>query len=71
MLTVQEGYCFRNCITKISTWLPTLDGNLQNAAFHYYNKKTEELKGNQGNALFEQPWEVERELKLEQLARKQ
>lgn len=65
MLTVQEGMCFRNCITKFSTWLPTLPGNLQNASFHYYNKKADELLGHTGSALFENPWDVERELKLE------
>ena len=71
LLTVGEGLCFRNCITKFSTWLPTVEGNLQNAAFHYYNRKAEEIRGSKGNALYEDPWEVEREMKLIQLNRQQ
>ena len=35
-MTVQEGLCFRNCVTKFSTWYPTLRGNLENSSFRYY-----------------------------------
>lgn len=34
-LTIQEGVQFRNCITKFSTWLPTLSQNLEDSSFAY------------------------------------
>ena len=38
-LTVEEGSRFRNCIHKYSVWLPTLDRNLRNSAYHYNLEK--------------------------------
>jgi hypothetical protein len=28
LLSLQEGYCFRNCVTKISSFYPSLQNNL-------------------------------------------
>ena len=35
-LSVQEGLCFRNCVTKFSVFYPTLQVSLQNSDFRHY-----------------------------------
>ena len=42
-MSVKEGLCFRNCITKFSSWFPTLRGNVENAGASYYHKKVSDL----------------------------
>ena len=47
-LTIKEGKCYRNCITKISYFYPTLHRNLENAKFHDLNKETREARIDHG-----------------------
>lgn len=43
LLSMPEGKCFRNCITKFSVFYPTLQNNIQHsAASFYFDKYTEE-----------------------------
>ena len=35
-LSVPEGLCFRNCITKFSVFYPTLRRNLETADYKHY-----------------------------------
>jgi hypothetical protein len=42
-MTVSEGLCFRNCITKFNAFYPTLKSNLVDAPFRYYEEKTHNL----------------------------
>ena len=44
-LTAFEGTQFRNCITKFSTWIPTLKGNLEDSAFRQFSDKIADLEG--------------------------
>lgn len=63
-LSVQEGLCFRNCITKFSVFYPTLRRNLiytehqsiEEKAIEQAAKKYQSVK----NALTD-PWEKERD----------
>ena len=62
-LSVQEGSCMRNCITKFSVFYPTLKVNLEHADYRH----TEQLYPQEGSkkipelrkGLFD-PWEKER-----------
>jgi hypothetical protein len=38
-LTIQEGLCFRNCMTKFCTWYPTLKANLVDAPHTFHEDK--------------------------------
>ena len=38
-MSLQEGYCYRNCITKYITWFPTIKTNLREAAYKYHEEK--------------------------------
>lgn len=42
-LSLQEGLCFRNCLTKFSNFFPTLQPNLQSAEFMYLREVNEKL----------------------------
>ena len=44
-LTAFEGTQFRNCITKFSTWIPTLRGNLEESAFRQLSNKLMNFDG--------------------------
>lgn len=57
-LTVKEGFCFRNCITKFSSWYPTLNNNLENASYRFYEQKLEEITDAEHRA---DPWETARD----------
>lgn len=35
-LTVPEGLCFRNCITKVSVYMPTLSSNMEDTSTEFY-----------------------------------
>jgi len=46
-LTNMEGACFRNCITKFSTFYPSRTRANANAAYHFYEQKlVDEFKAN-------------------------
>ena len=38
-LSVPEGLCFRNCITKFAVFYPTLQQNLAHADFRHYERQ--------------------------------
>ena len=61
-LSVTEGLCFRNCVTKFSVFYPTLQANLATADFrHYENQLIEEgaKKDPRIKAALQDPWEKE------------
>ena len=72
-LSVQEGVCMRNCVTKFSVFYPTLRVNLEHADYRH----TEQVLMQEGSkknadirkALFD-PWEKERTSIFEELLRK-
>ena len=73
-LSVQEGSCLRNCITKFSVFYPTLRNNLATADFRHYEQQLiqESAKKNASvRAAINDPWEKERTALLEQLTAKQ
>ena len=39
MMSLQEGYCYRNCITKYVTWFPTIKTNLREAPYKFHEQK--------------------------------
>ena len=39
LMTLPEGKCFRNCITKFSVFYPTLKDNMEHSSFKYYINK--------------------------------
>tara|TARA_B110000305_G_C18961626_1_gene413026 strand:+ start:148 stop:507 length:360 start_codon:yes stop_codon:yes gene_type:complete len=47
-LSIREGKCFRNCITKVSYYYPTLKTNLKDASFRYQDELTEKIRVKQG-----------------------
>ena len=47
-LTIQEGKCFRNCITKMNYYYPTLQTNLRDASYKYQDEMTEKIRVKQG-----------------------
>ena len=47
-MSIQEGKCFRNCITKFSYFYPSLTANLKDASFREQDKLTEDLLKNAG-----------------------
>ena len=62
-LSVQEGLCFRNCLTKFSVFYPTLKQNLESADYHHYNQQfVAEASKKDANIrkLVSDPWEKER-----------
>ncbi len=69
-LSVQEGNCVRNCMTKFSVFYPTLQQNLAHADFRHYEqqllqegaKKHAEIRKAQTD-----PWEKERNSIIQQL----
>ena len=42
-MSIHEGKCFRNCLTKFSYFYPTLKANLMDASFRDQDKLTEEI----------------------------
>lgn len=52
-LTVKEGMQFRNCVTKISNWIPTLTANLKTSAFRH----NIELMNAKHPEVSEDPWD--------------
>ncbi|TNV75841.1 hypothetical protein FGO68_gene12114 [Halteria grandinella] len=61
-LSVGEGLCFRNCITKFSVFYPTLQANLASADFRHYEQQliSEGAKKDQRiKAATTDPWEKE------------
>ena len=72
-LSVQEGTCLRNCITKFSVFYPTLRNNLATADFRHYEQQLiqEGAKKNaQIRAATIDPWEKERNSLFEQMVQK-
>lgn len=72
-LSVQEGLCFRNCISKFSVFYPTLGRNLEHADFRFYNDKymEEAQKKYSGlKQLASDPWEKEKNKIYEEIAAK-
>ena len=70
-LSVQEGTCLRNCITKFSVFYPTLRNNLATADYRHYEQQyvQEGAKKNSTiRAALVDPWEKERASLLEQLS---
>ena len=70
-LSVQEGTCLRNCVTKFSVFYPTLRNNLETADYRHYEQQllSEAAKKNaQLRAALNDPWEKERNSLLEKLA---
>ena len=49
-MSVNEGKCFRNCITKFSYWHPTLGQNLKDASFRLQDELTEKIRAKNGDA---------------------
>jgi hypothetical protein len=74
-LSVQEGLCYRNCISKFSVFYPTLGRNLKHADFHYSRQKYLEeglKKYPHLKPLSIDPWAKESEKLIEEfLAKKQ
>ncbi len=69
-LSVGEGLCFRNCITKFSIFYPTLRQNLETADFHHYDQQLiSEASKKDANIrkLATDPWEKERAALFEKL----
>ena len=69
-LSVQEGTCMRNCVTKFSVFYPTLRNNLENADYRHYEKQllTEVAKKNpQLSSAMSDPWEKEKAALLSKL----
>ena len=69
-LSVSEGLCFRNCITKFSVFYPTLRRNLESADFRHYEQQliAEGAKRDPLiNKLNTDPWEKERAALFENL----
>ena len=63
-LSLQEGLCFRNCVTKFSVFYPTLRTNLETADFHHYDQTliNEAAKKNADiRKANTDPWEKERD----------
>ena len=72
-LSVQEGVCFRNCVTKFSVFYPTLRQNLATADFrHYENQLLQEGAKKDANLrkAMTDPWEKERTQLFSQLLEK-
>ena len=38
-LTISEGLCFRNCMTKFCVWYPTLKRNMPDSAAFFHEQK--------------------------------
>ena len=61
-LSVSEGLCFRNCVTKFAVFYPTLQVNLAEADFRFYEKQLIEegaKKNPRIRAALSDPWEKE------------
>lgn len=69
-MTVQEGLCYRNCVTKFSVWYPTLGENIKDSATMHNNRRIEEIENKRSGATTD-PWEKARDRLLEQAAQKQ
>ena len=41
MLTVKEGLCFRNCITKLGSFVPTVNASMQGTSAEHYDALTQ------------------------------
>ena len=62
-LSVQEGLCFRNCLTKFAVFYPSLGMNLRHGDFLHYEKKLIEetaKKNPEVRKFTSDPWEKER-----------
>jgi hypothetical protein len=57
MLTVKEGLCFRNCITKLGSFLPSMNQSMQGTSAIHYNNQSQ-IKG---GLIIEDPWAAEKE----------
>ena len=55
-MTIKEGLCFRNCITKFSVWYPTLGANIQDSAHSHYASEIAKIE-NQRSGATTDPWE--------------
>lgn len=51
-LTVQEGLCFRNCLTKFAVYLPEFNRAMKDTNASFYREKY-----SQENGLAVDPWE--------------
>ena len=61
-LSVAEGLCFRNCVTKFSVFYPTLQANLASADFRHYERQLLDegaKKDSKIKAALSDPWEKE------------
>ena len=69
-LSVQEGLCFRNCITKFSVFYPTLKENLVTADFRHYEQELIN-EGAKKDPMIKKslidPWEKERDTLLDEM----
>ena len=72
-LSVQEGTCMRNCITKFSVFYPTLRINLEHADYRHteqvYLQEAQKKNADIRKAFFD-PWEKDRNNLLEEYIRK-
>lgn len=62
-LSVQEGLCFRNCMTKFAVFYPTLRQNLDHADFRHYQQSyldNEQKKNPELKKLASEPWDREK-----------
>lgn len=63
-LSLSEGLCFRNCLTKFGVFFPTLRQNLQSAEYQHITKRNLErasAKNPKIKQALADPWENERE----------
>ena len=70
-LSVQEGSCLRNCITKFSVFYPTLRNNLATADFRHFEQQLiqEGAKKNATiRAALNDPWEKERDSLIQKIS---
>ena len=61
-LSLQEGLCFRNCVTKFSVFYPTLKRNLETADYRHYEQTFLEEGAKKNPAVrkaMTDPWEKE------------
>ena len=47
-LSIKEGKCFRNCITKVGYFYPTLNFNLRDASYRTQQELSEDIRRDLG-----------------------
>jgi hypothetical protein len=64
MLTVKEGLCFRNCLTKLGSFVPSMKQSMQGTSAMHYNNQAQAVS-------VEDPWGSEKEALMQKMMEKQ